>query len=83
MELKCRVHNKSREENVIPRSGWITLYVGKRAYAEAALAEYVDDDGETYTIGSAGASVSNPDDDSEDGSPVSYTHLTLPTILRG
>lgn len=59
---------KSREENVIPRSGWITLYVGKRAYAEAALAEYVDDDGETYTIGSAGASVSNPDDDSEDGS---------------
>lgn len=32
------------------------------------MAEYVDDDGETYTIGSAGASVSNPDDDSEDGS---------------
>ena len=63
---------KSREENVIPRSGWITLYVGKRAYAEAALAEYVDDDGETYTIGSAGASVSNPDDDSEDGSQNVY-----------
>ena len=54
---------KSREENIIPRSGWINLYVGKRAYAEAALAEYVDDDGETYTIGGTGIGVSNPDAD--------------------
>ena len=77
---KIPITYKSREENVIPRSGWITLYVGKRAYAEAALAEYVDDDGETYTIGGAGASLSNPDDDSEDGSQNRFFDAAKTTV---